>query len=85
MEILRIDKLGRHSIARTAGTELYAGCCALAVRVATLYHKVLDYTMEECAVVIAFLSKFDEIITMKRGLVIEADCNIAERSLDLYF
>src|SRR5690606_24862699 len=60
--------LGRHGIARVA-TAVVARVVVFGVRVATLDHKAVYYTVKGSAVVIAFAGQFQEIFFMQRRVV----------------
>ena len=55
VEELWINKLGRDGVIRSARAQHLALWSTLAVRVAALDHKILDDTVEECAIEISLL------------------------------
>jgi hypothetical protein len=67
-----------NSIVGTSRTELFARCGAAAIRVAALYHEVLNDTVKESAVIVTFVNEFDEVVSVERCLVIEYGCDVAE-------
>ena len=77
VEKLWINKLGRDGIVRTTCAQHLAFRSAFAVWIAALNHKILDDTMEESAVKISLLRQLDEVVTMLRCLVVEANLDIA--------
>ena len=47
-----------------------------------LNHEIFDASMEKCAVVEAFTSKFEEVVTMQRRVIGKRDTNVAYICLD---
>ena len=56
----------------------------LAVQVATLNHKVLDYTVEQQRVVELHSGQLHEVIAMLRGLVEQGDTYVTLGGLELH-
>ena len=64
-------------VADVARAELCPLRRTLTLRVATLNHKIFDYTVEESAVEGSLLRKFDEVVPVDRGLIVKAYYYIA--------
>ena len=77
VEKLWINELGRDGIVRTTCAQHLAFRSAFAVWIAALNHKILDDTMEESAIEISLLCQLQEVVTMLRGLVVEAYLDVA--------
>ena len=77
VEKLWINELGRDGIVRTTCAQHLAFRSAFAVWIAALNHKILDDTMEESAIEISLLCQLQEVVTMLRGLVVEAHLDVA--------
>ena len=69
MEMLWIKDFSVEGVARSAGTESLTGLSSFGVGVAGLNHKLVDYTVEEHAVVVAFVDQLDEVIAMDGSVV----------------
>src|SRR5574344_2012804 len=83
VEELRINKLSRDGIVRSARSQVLSSRSPLRVGVAALNHEVLNHTVEQRSVEITLLRQFHEVITMTRSLVIQAHYDVAQRSLNL--
>ena len=59
--------------------------CIHRIGVAALTHEVADDAVEECTIVETFLRKFQEVVTMERSLIVEANGDVAKRCSDFYF
>ena len=70
-------EFGRDGVSDISGSEHCALGRATALRVAALYHKVLDYTMEECPVVKAFAREFEYVVAMQRRFIVQFHDDIA--------
>ena len=82
VEIFGIYKFGRNGIVGTSRAEHLSLRCSFAIGVSALYHKVLNDTVEERAVEVAFFGKLQEVVTVFGRLVVEAYKNVAFGSLD---
>lgn len=61
-------------------------CMKLTNRVTGSTSNCLEYyAVKECSVIISFLCKLEEVITMLWCLIIEANNDVAQRSLNFYF
>ena len=78
MEELRINKLSRDGIVRSARSQVLSSRSPLRVGVAALNHEVLNHTVEQRSVEITLLRQFHEVITMTRSLVIQAHDDVAQ-------
>ena len=83
MEILGIDKLGRHGVAHVARPQHLTLGSVLRLGVACLDHEVLDDTMKEGALVGAVLGQLDKVITVFRRFVIQFHHDVAGGGLNL--
>ena len=83
MEVCRCE-LSLYSVVGSACTKLLALWRILAVGVAALHHEVLDDAMEQRSVVETLFNELQHIVTMFRGVVVEAHDDVALRCLDLY-
>ena len=70
-------EFGRDSVSDVPGAEHRALGRATALRVAALYHKILDYTMEEGSVVKAFARKFEYVVAVQRRFIVQFHDDIA--------
>ena len=77
VEKLWINELGRDGVIRSARAQHFAFRSALALWVTALDHEILDDTVEECAIEISLLCQLDEVVTMLRCLVVEANLDVA--------
>jgi hypothetical protein len=82
--VLGIYKFGGDGILGTSHAKVLACRCSLRVGVATLNHEVLDDTMKECPVIIAFAGKLEEVVTVFGGLVVKAHYDVAIGGTDTY-
>ena len=79
---VRQVELSRNEIARAPIAKHLPRLGIPAVRVASLYHEVLDAAVEERAFVEALPCKFEEIVTVQRRIVREDDADVAHICLD---
>ena len=70
-------EFGRDSVSDVPGAEHRALGGISALRVAALYHKILDYTMEEGSVVKAFARKFEYVVAVQRRFIVQFHDDIA--------
>ena len=78
--ILRIENFGWYRVGCVK--LLWLQWIDLAGRgVASLYHKVLDNSMEDATIIVATLYPFQKIIPVKRGVIVESHPNVAHRRL----
>ena len=75
-------KLCRNGIAWSSIAKQLAGFGIPTVRITSLNHEIFDASMEKCAVVEAFTSKFEEVVTMQRCVIGKCDTNVAYICLD---
>ena len=83
--VYRILDFGLDGVSRTSHTQHFASRCPLGVRIAALDHEILDDPMEKGAVLISLFHQLQEIVTVKRGLVIQANNDVAQHCLNSYF
>ena len=81
VEILGVDKLGREGITRVAHAQHLAGGGISGGTVASLYHKLVDYTMKQSTVVISLLDQLHEVVAMRGGIVVQFHLNVSHCSL----
>lgn len=77
--------LGSDGIVGATSAQHLASGCLSAVGVATLYHKVGDNAVKQCAIIVAFFGQLDEIVAMKGCFVIQANSDVALCSVYSYF
>ena len=70
VEELRVYEFRGNSVVWSSHAEVLSSRSPFGVRVASLYHKVFDDTMEQRSVEIALLCEFHEVVTMTRSLVV---------------
>ena len=80
VKITRIDNFCGNGIPRIAQAQHLAGGGILGGTVATLYHELIDYPMEQGSVIISLVDQFHEIVTMCRSLVVKFYFDISQRS-----
>ena len=70
MEVARKLYLGLDRISRAARAESLTGLDILRCRIAGLNHELVDDTVKQCAVVIALVDEFYEVVAMQRGVAV---------------
>ena len=81
---IREDYLGRQSITGTSVAKEGVPGCALAVRIARLYHETLYDPMKQNPVVETLPGKFQEIVPVQRGEVGQGYADVACRGFQTY-
>ena len=81
MEYLRQTEFWLYGIVEIASPQPLSRLGILAVRVARLYHKVLDDTMEQQRVVHLHAHQLQEVVAMLRCLVVEGYADVSLRRL----
>ena len=76
VEVFGVDEFRGQCVARAAHAQVLPRRRALAVRVAALYHEVLDYPVEQGVVVEILFDELDEIVPVFGSLVIQPDGNV---------
>ena len=74
---LWIDYFSGNVVARTACTKRLAGRCTLALGITSLYHEIADNAVEERTIIVALGGQMQEVVAMKRCLVVEANHYVA--------
>lgn len=76
---------GGHRVVGAARAEHLAGRGTDAVGIATLNHEVADDAVKQRAVEIALTGEFHKIVAMQRSGIVQADRNVAFRSVENCF
>ena len=77
--------LGFQRIAWTADTQRLAGRRAFGIRITPLDHEILNHAVEQRTIIVAISHQFHEVVTVDGSLVIQANHDIAQHCLYLYF
>ena len=85
VEVLGKDKLSFDCVAGVAAAQGGVGTGGLGLGVASLNHEVIDYAVEEHAVIEAFLDQLDEVVAVLGRLVVELDHDVAQRGFEFNF
>ena len=76
---------GFKRIIRTSYAKHLSSRSAFGVWVTSLNHKVLNHSMEQCAIIIPLLCQLQEVVAVDGCLVIQANYDVAQHSLNLNF